>query len=269
MIDFKTLLSHLESRVALLGSDLEVVYSNRGADAAPVEPLSELALLAGNAFATGEDFPPIPVRGVFPGEEKECDMLLSGKLVDFDGRTLLMLTGSNGKISFDSWAPGPLPAGGDTAHDADTTLSDEICDAPDAPEEEEARLMVRTAQSASCPTVLVAEDNENNYLLYATILEESFNLVRAIDGCEAVDLFGEVNPDLVLMDINMPRMDGYEATRIIRGLSQTVPVIAVTAYAFEHDASRMRENGFDSFLSKPIDASRLLSEIERCLAKGA
>lgn len=170
-------------------------------------------------------------------------------------------------ITFESWEETPFPDRNDPKNDNGDTLGDSLADENPAPRV--AGLKIRTAQSRTCPTLLVAEDNETNYLLYATILEESFNLVHAADGCEAVDLFEEVNPDLVLMDINMPRMDGYEATRIIRGKSQTVPVIAVTAYAFSSDATRMRENGFDSFISKPIDASLLLSEINRCLSKGA
>ena len=115
------------------------------------------------------------------------------------------------------------------------------------------------------PTLLVAEDNESNYFLISSLLEDDYNLIHAWNGREAVDLFAEHRPDLILMDINMPLMDGYESTRNIRQLSETVPVIAVTAYAFSSDRTRIMESGFNSYVSKPINADRLLSEIDRLL----
>ncbi|MDE5849335.1 MAG: response regulator [Muribaculaceae bacterium] len=112
-------------------------------------------------------------------------------------------------------------------------------------------------------TLLVAEDNESNYFLISSLLEDDFNLIHAWNGREAVDIFAEHRPDLILMDINMPLMDGYEATRNIRQLSETTPIIAVTAYAFASDRTRIMESGFNSYVSKPINADRLISEIER------
>ena len=117
------------------------------------------------------------------------------------------------------------------------------------------------------PTLLVAEDNESNYFLMSSLLEDDFNLLHAWNGREAVDMFAEHRPDLILMDINMPLMDGYEATRNIRQLSETVPVIAVTAYAFASDRTRIMESGFNSYVSKPVNADRLISEINRLIAK--
>ena len=114
-------------------------------------------------------------------------------------------------------------------------------------------------------TLLVAEDNESNYFLISSLLEDDYNLIHAWNGREAVDLFAEHRPDLILMDINMPLMDGYEATRNIRQISETVPVIAVTAYAFASDRTRIMESGFNSYVSKPINAERLASEIERLM----
>ena len=115
------------------------------------------------------------------------------------------------------------------------------------------------------PTIMVAEDNESNYLLFESILEDDFNLIHAWNGREAVDMFTEHNPDLILMDISMPYMDGYEATRNIRKSSYTVPIIAVTAYAFSSDKERIMENGFNSYVSKPVNADRLMSEIRKCM----
>ncbi len=116
------------------------------------------------------------------------------------------------------------------------------------------------------PTLLVAEDNESNYFLISSLLEDDYNLLHAWNGREAVEMFSEHRPDLILMDINMPLMDGYEATRNIRQLSETVPVVAVTAYAFASDRTRIMESGFNSYVSKPINADRLIAEINRLLA---
>ncbi len=115
------------------------------------------------------------------------------------------------------------------------------------------------------PLLLIAEDNESNYLLFQMILEKDYRLAHAWNGREVVDMFPKTNPDLILMDINMPFMDGYEATRHIRQRSTTVPIIAVTAYAFSSDKARIMENGFNSYVSKPINTDRLLGEIKRCI----
>lgn len=114
-------------------------------------------------------------------------------------------------------------------------------------------------------TLLIAEDNESNYMLFESILSSHYKLIHAWDGVEAVELFNEHNPQLVIMDINMPRMDGYEATREIRKKSTTVPIIAVTAYAFASDKERIMENGFNSYVSKPINAKKLDKELKSAL----
>lgn len=111
-------------------------------------------------------------------------------------------------------------------------------------------------------TLLVAEDNESNYLLFETILANDYNLIHAWDGREAVELFKQHQPNIIIMDINMPNMDGYEATREIRKYSKTVPIIAVTAYAFASDKERIMENGFNGYVSKPVNATKLKSELK-------
>ena len=116
-------------------------------------------------------------------------------------------------------------------------------------------------------TILVAEDNENNYMLFQSILEPEYKLIHAWDGKEAVEMFKEQNPQLILMDINMPKMDGYEATREIRKISASVPIIAITAYAFASDQKRVLENGFNGFMPKPIEADRLLGELRSIIGK--
>lgn len=126
-----------------------------------------------------------------------------------------------------------------------------------APAEPEKEVMRRDQKL----TLLVAEDNESNYLLFESILGSEYNLVHAWDGREAIVLFKEHNPKVIIMDINMPNMDGYEATKEIRKLSTSVPIIAVTAYAFASDKERIMENGFNSYVSKPVNAGKLISEL--------
>ena len=116
-------------------------------------------------------------------------------------------------------------------------------------------------------TILVAEDNESNYRLFQSILKREYNLVHAWDGKEAVNLYKLHNPQIILMDINMPVMDGYEATREIRKLSLDVPIIAVTAFAYASDEQRVMENGFDGYMAKPISAPQLRQQIAAILQK--
>lgn len=116
-------------------------------------------------------------------------------------------------------------------------------------------------------TILIAEDIDNNYDLLNIILRKDYNLVRAVNGVEAVKLFSEVHPDIILMDMKMPEMGGLEATRLIRMESQDVPVIAVTAFSFESDREVAIEAGCNDFLSKPIDIPVLKTLIKKYLAR--
>lgn len=104
---------------------------------------------------------------------------------------------------------------------------------------------------------MIAEDNESNYRLFQSILRKEYSLIHAWDGQEAIEKFKEHQPQIILMDINMPRMDGYEATKEIRKLSADVPIIAITAFAYASDEQRVLENGFDGYMSKPINAPLL------------
>ena len=115
--------------------------------------------------------------------------------------------------------------------------------------------------------IMVAEDNESNYKLFESMLKKHYTLIHAWNGEEAVQLFKEKNPHLILMDINMPVMDGYEATREIRKLSLDVPIIAVTAFAYASDEQRAMENGFDGYMAKPISAPQLRQQIAAILQK--
>ena len=116
-------------------------------------------------------------------------------------------------------------------------------------------------------TILIAEDNESNYRLFQSILGRDYNLIHAWDGREAVELYKVHNPQIILMDINMPVMDGYEATHEIRKISADVPIIAVTAFAYASDEQRVMENGFDGYMAKPINAPQLKKQIAAILQK--
>lgn len=112
-------------------------------------------------------------------------------------------------------------------------------------------------------TILIAEDTDSNYALLKAILGKEYHLERALDGMEAVTLFDEVKPDLILMDIKMPNLDGLEATKIIRELSATVPIIAQSAYAYEHDRKMAAEAGCNDFIAKPIAQNKLKEMIKK------
>ena len=89
--------------------------------------------------------------------------------------------------------------------------------------------------------------------------------MHAWNGKEAVALFKEYAPQLILMDINMPVMDGYEATKEIRKYSTQVPIIAVTSFAYASDEQKVMENGFDAYMAKPINADQLKTQITSML----
>lgn len=107
----------------------------------------------------------------------------------------------------------------------------------------------------------------SNYRLFQSILRKEYSLIHAWDGQEAIEKFKEHRPQIILMDINMPRMDGYEATKEIRKLSADVPIIAITAFAYASDEQRVLENGFDGYMSKPINAPLLKQQIASILQK--
>ena len=113
--------------------------------------------------------------------------------------------------------------------------------------------------------LLIAEDNISNYKLFESILKKEYSLIHAWNGREAIELFKEHHPDLILMDIKMPEMDGYEATANIRTLSMDIPIIAVTAFAFAEDERRILKSGFNDYLAKPIHANLLKEKIKSVL----
>jgi len=116
-------------------------------------------------------------------------------------------------------------------------------------------------------TILVAEDDESNYKLVEILLGKEFQLIHAWNGEEAIELFKKNKPNLILMDIKMPTMNGFEAAKIIRGISKDIPIIAVTAFAFEQSELKTAEYGFNSFLAKPINKVMLMNKVHNILQK--
>ncbi|WP_308550463.1 ATP-binding protein [uncultured Parabacteroides sp.] len=114
-------------------------------------------------------------------------------------------------------------------------------------------------------TLLIAEDNESNYILIRAVLKD-YNLLHAHDGNEAVRLYREHHPDLILMDLKMPDMDGYEATAEIRKEDSDIPIIAVTAFAFAEDEQRVKQSGFNGYAAKPIKPAELKKIITQYLS---
>ena len=121
-------------------------------------------------------------------------------------------------------------------------------------------------------TILIVENEESNRTLIEKILGfAGYRCVVACNGQEAVEVFGRVRPDLILTDISMPVMDGYEATAAIRARPDgaTVPIVAVTAHAMAGDRERAIEQGCTEYLAKPYRTRELLDVVERLLNKGS
>lgn len=115
--------------------------------------------------------------------------------------------------------------------------------------------------------ILVAEDNDSNYMLMTYILKKYYQFFRARNGQEAVELAQSEKPDLVLMDIKMPIMDGLEATRQIKALCPDLPIIALTANAFDSDRQLAIEAGCNDFLAKPVNAELCIKTIQKCFGE--
>ncbi|MFZ0941982.1 MAG: response regulator [Candidatus Sulfotelmatobacter sp.] len=118
--------------------------------------------------------------------------------------------------------------------------------------------------------ILIAEDNAMNRELLRELLEPSgYSVVEACNGQEALTMIGQSRPDLLLLDISMPVLDGYATVRKIRenpNLSK-LPVIAITAYAMRGDREKILNSGFNGYLSKPVNARSLAEELDRHLSK--
>ena len=148
------------------------------------------------------------------------------------------------------------------------TLPVTLVDGPAPPTKADARRVSGLPEEETRRRVLVADDiAENREILRQMLARVGFEVRTANDGVEAVDLFTAWHPDLVLMDLRMPRMDGLEATRAIRAgeTGEKVPIVAVTASAFEDDRRKVEEAGGDGFVTKPFREEELLGTMGRLL----
>lgn len=116
-------------------------------------------------------------------------------------------------------------------------------------------------------SILIAEDVFENYLLLQAVLKKQYRLLYATDGCKAVDMYEKYKPDLILMDIKMPVMNGFEATKTIRELSPDIPILALTAFAFDKDKEEAKRCKFTDYLVKPVDILLLKHKIKYYLNK--
>ncbi len=118
--------------------------------------------------------------------------------------------------------------------------------------------------------LLLVEDNEDNRTIYSTLLRHlGYEVIEAQNGVQAIELARSERPDLILMDISIPEMDGWEATRILRGdpVTKAIPIVALTAHALEDDRERAAEVGFSSYLAKPIEPRAVLAEVRRLIGE--
>ena len=117
-------------------------------------------------------------------------------------------------------------------------------------------------------TILIVEDNEMNRDMLSRRLErKGFKVLIAIDGAQGIDVARAQSPDLILMDMSLPVMDGWEATRRIKAdeMLKRIPVIALTAHAMANDRDKALEAGCDDYDTKPIELPRLLAKMESLL----
>ena len=118
------------------------------------------------------------------------------------------------------------------------------------------------------PKILLVEDNEmNRDMLSRRLARRGYDVAVAEDGQRGVDMAASENPDLILMDMSLPVIDGWEATRRIKGSAGTggIPIIALTAHAMASDREKAMEAGCDDYDTKPIESARLVEKIERLL----
>ncbi len=120
---------------------------------------------------------------------------------------------------------------------------------------------------SKAPLILVAEDEDSNYELVKIVLAKRYRLLRAVNGIEAVTYCEDEHPDLILMDIRMPDMNGLDATRIIKEVNPDIPVVALSAYAFEENIREAMAAGCDEFMAKPFRVEDLIDTVEKHIKK--
>jgi CheY-like chemotaxis protein len=119
--------------------------------------------------------------------------------------------------------------------------------------------------------ILIVEDVEFNRDLLVQLLEDDYEILTAADGVAGIELAEREHPDLILMDLSLPVVDGWEATRRIKANAalRSIPIIALTAHAMRGDAEKARACGCDDYLSKPLDEDLLFEKLAHFLAEGS
>ena len=115
----------------------------------------------------------------------------------------------------------------------------------------------------NAPLILVAEDEDSNFELVKIVLSKRYRLVRAVNGIEAVTFCEDDRPDMILMDIRMPDMNGLDATRIIKEVNHDIPIVALSAYAFDENIREAKAAGCDEFMAKPFRVEDLLDVVQK------
>jgi two-component system cell cycle response regulator DivK len=117
--------------------------------------------------------------------------------------------------------------------------------------------------------ILVVEDVEFNRDLIVQLLEDEYEILTATNGAEGIEVAERERPDLILMDLSLPVMDGWEATRRIKAQAalRGIPIIALSAHAMKGDEDRARQSGCDDYLSKPLDEDLLFQKLAKLLGR--
>lgn len=114
-------------------------------------------------------------------------------------------------------------------------------------------------------TILIVEDTDLNIDLMSQVLEEEYRVLIARDGMQGIAMAKEHRPDLILMDISLPVMDGYEATRQIRQILPSIPILGLSAHAMAGDEQKAMQAGCNDYLTKPVDDDLLIQKIKEYL----
>lgn len=121
------------------------------------------------------------------------------------------------------------------------------------------------------PKILLVEDNEmNRDMLSRRLQKKGYEVIMAVDGAQGIAVAGAEKPDLILMDMSLPEVDGWEATRRLKNAAETagIPIIALTAHAMAGDRQKALDAGADDYDTKPVELPRLLEKIERRCGPG-
>jgi CheY-like chemotaxis protein len=143
-----------------------------------------------------------------------------------------------------------------------------VLSGPDAHRAPLQSTQLQTPPLTTMPKILLVEDNEmNRDMLSRRLARKGYEIVCAVDGAEGVAMATSESPDLILMDMSLPVMDGWDASRLIKAddVTRAIPVIALTAHAMDGDEQKARDAGCDDYDTKPVELPRLLAKIEALL----